>query len=123
MSLMWSWSMKHEHIWLPVLLIVGVVVQAYRAKRKPNLYDVSDLIAYGAGLYGAAWVLYKASKMDSDGVSWAMSIGSLLAILAMVPGFWRVWLAFGPAGRRQDPSQRSDLDTRSSASDPSDARH
>lgn len=105
---MWSWWTGHEHIWIPIILIGGVVVQASRARRKPNLYDVSDLIAYGAGLYGAAWVFYKASKMDSSGVSWAMSVGSLLAMLAMVPGFWRVWLAFGPSGSRGAPAQREE---------------
>jgi hypothetical protein len=74
------WS--ETKIWLPLLLMGALVVISYRARRWPSADNCIELIAYGAGVYGAYWLWHRGATEPTDGAWILMGAACAVAVVS-----------------------------------------
>ncbi len=79
------------HVWITATLVVLLCYRGWKAKRWPDTESTIELLAYGAGVYGAASLLRTGAAMNvADANSFPALAGGVILLLASVKGAWRV---------------------------------
>jgi hypothetical protein len=79
------------HVWITAMLVVLLCYRGWKAKRWPDTESTIELLAYGAGVYGATSLLRTGASMQvADANSFPALAGGVVLLLASIKGAWRV---------------------------------
>lgn len=95
-----GWLGPKAHIWVNSGLVIALIVRAFRRRKWPTAEEVIELLAYGAGLYGATWMADRSIGMTADeqgGGAWVLMGAALAVALVSARGIHRTLTAPVPA--------------------------
>ena len=79
------------HVWITATLVILLCYRGWKVKRWPDTENTVELLAYGAGVYGAASLLRTGASMSvADVNSFPALAGGVILLLASIKGAWRV---------------------------------